>query len=243
MAESFYSQFLQTVAGVGGSLLRARPSQVGDIEIAVPAMSEQQRIVVQLEKADHVRRIRRYALHMCDELLPAAFLDIFGDPKTNPHNYDVVLVGDVFDHDRGGAKCGPFGSALKKHEYARSGIPVWTMENVQANEFVETGCAFVSEQKYRELEAYDVRNGDILISRAGTVGRMAVVRTRFDKSIMHSNLIRLSLDRQKIAPAYFVVLMTWFAKGVAKLKTGQEDAYTFMNTGTLEARCRQCKSR
>ena len=62
---------------------------------------------------------------------------------------------------------------------------------------------------------------------------MAIVRTQHARSIMHSNLIRLALDRSVVIPEYFVVLMTWFGSRVAKLKTGQEDAYTFMNTGTL----------
>ena len=50
---------------------------------------------------------------------------------------------------------------------------------------------------------------------------------------MHSNLIRLALNRTLVTPEYFVTLMTWFGSRIAKLKTGQEDAYTFVNTGTL----------
>ena len=84
-----------------------------------------------------------------------------------------------------------------------------------------------------QLKAYSIVEGDVLISRAGTVGRMAIVRTRHQHSIMHSNLIRLALNRALVTPEYFVTLMTWFGSRVAKLKTGQEDAYTFMNTGTL----------
>jgi type I restriction enzyme S subunit len=62
---------------------------------------------------------------------------------------------------------------------------------------------------------------------------MAIVRTAHPRSIIHSNIIRLSLDHAKILPIYFVVLMTWFAPRVARLKRGQEDAYTFMSTGSL----------
>ena len=50
---------------------------------------------------------------------------------------------------------------------------------------------------------------------------------------MHSNLIRLALDHSRILPDYYVALMIWFGSRLAKLKTRQEDAYTFMNTGTL----------
>jgi hypothetical protein len=117
--------------------------------------------------------------------------------------------------------------------YVASGIPVWTMENVQSNRFIEDGCLYISDEKFEQLKAYAILNGDILISRAGTVGRMAIVRSKYSRSIMHSNLIRLALNRSVLIPEYFVVLMTWFGSQVARLKTGHEDAYTFMNTGTL----------
>jgi len=186
-----------------------------------------------LEQADRLVRTREYALELTDTFLPAAFLELFGDPAENPRVFDRVQVEGLFAHSRDGAKCGPFGSALKKHEYVAAGIPVWTMNNVGANEFVEDGCLYITPQKFHELAAYDAQNGDILISRAGTVGRMAIVRTTHPRSIIHTNIIRLSLNHAKILPIYFVVLMTGFAPRVARLKRGQEDAYTFMSTGSL----------
>jgi type I restriction enzyme S subunit len=229
----FHTKFMNTVAGVGGSLLRARPAQVADIEVHLPSFCEQRRIAEWLEQADRLKHSRRYALELTDTFLPAAFLEFFGDPAENPRVFDRVQVEDLFADSRGGVKCGPFGSALKKHEYVATGIPVWTMNNVGANDFVENGCLFITPQKFEELSAYDAQNGDILISRAGTVGRMAIVRTTHPRSIIHTNIIRLSLDDAKILPTYFVSLMTWFAPRIARLKRGQEGAYTFMSTGSL----------
>lgn len=201
--------------------------------IPFPDVPNQQRIAALLDQADRLRRTRRYALELTGKFLPAAFLELFGDPATNERGFGRVQVEGLFAEDRDGAKCGPFGSALKKHEYVESGIPVWTMNNVGANEFVEEGCLYITQQKFAELAAYDAQNGDILISRAGTVGRMAVVRTGQPRSIIHSNIIRLSLNPTVVLPIYFVSLMTWFAPRVARLKRGQEDAYTFMSTGSL----------
>ena len=210
-----------------------RKEDLLQMRLPSPELADQRAITAALDSISALRHNRRYHLQLCDEFLPAVFLKAFGDPKTNPKRYPLVPAGELFDPIRG-VKCGPFGSALKKHEYVAAGVPVWTMENVQANNFIEHGCAYITPEKYQELTAYDARNGDILISRAGTVGRMAVVRTRADKSIIHSNLIRLSLNRERLAPEYFVILMTYFGRRVARLKTGQEEAYTFMNTGTLE---------
>lgn len=207
--------------------------ELKDEPIPLPELSEQQRIAGQLAQADRLRRTRRYALELSDSFFPAAFLELFGDPATNPFGFPMEEVESVFLKQRGGAKCGPFGSALKSHEYVSEGIPVWTMENVGENEFREDGCLYITPEKFEGLKAYDAQNGDILISRAGTVGRMAIVETKYPRSIIHSNIIRLSLDPSRCLPIYFTVLMTFFAERVGRLKRGQEDAYSFMNTSRL----------
>lgn len=217
----------------GANLPRLDPERLSEYAFAIPDMSEQRRIAGELAHADRLRRTCRYALELTDSFLPAAFLELFGDPAGNPFGFGRAQVEDLFADSRNAAKCGPFGSALKKHEYVASGIPVWTMNNVGANDFVEDGCLYITAQKFEELAAYAAKNDDILVSRAGTVGRMAIVRTKHSQSIIHSNIIRLSLNHNKILPVYFVALMTWFASRVARLKRGQEDAYTFMSTGAL----------
>lgn len=220
-------------SGRGGTQQNISQEFLKDYDIRLPQLPQQERIARPLEHADRLRRTRRYALDLSDAFLPAAFLEFFGDPASNPRSFPNVQVEDLFAKDRDGTKCGPFGSALKKYEYVPQGVPVWTMDNFREGNFQEAGCLYITEQKYRELAAYSVRNGDVLISRAGTVGRMAIVQTKFNHSIIHTNLIRLSLDVTRILPAVFVTLMTSFGSRIARLKRGQEDAYTFMSTGSL----------
>ena len=219
--------------GQGSTFEAINRDDLEETQIPLLPLSEQQRIAGQLEQVDRLRCTRRYALELSDTFLPAAFLELFGDPAANPTGFPAETVGSMFSKQRDGAKCGPFGSALKKHEYVLEGIPVWTMENVGENEFREEGCLYITPEKFEELKAYDVQDGDILISRAGTVGRMAIVETKHPRSIIHSNIIRLSLDPSRCLPIYFTVLMTFFAHRVGRLKRGQEGAYTFMNTGRL----------
>jgi len=57
-------------------------------------MSEQQRIAGRLEQADRLRSTRRYTLELTDTFLPAAFLELFGDPTTNPLGLPVAELGD-----------------------------------------------------------------------------------------------------------------------------------------------------
>ena len=204
-------------------------------QIHVPPLAEQERIVKLLDEADELRKLRAQADRRTTALLPALFQEMFGSPATNPLAWPIESVGSLFDGARGGAKCGPFGSALKKHEYVETGVPVWGIPNVLPNQFVEAASLFISEKKFNELSAYAVQPGDLLFSRAGTVGRICVATPTVKDSIMGSNLIRLALDRRKVVPEFFSTLMTFFAKDVGRLRANiDEGAYSFMNTTVLK---------
>lgn len=241
---SFAANYLRSpsVLGVvssamaGANLPRIGQEALLDIPVPVPPLAEQERIVNLLDEADELRKLRAQADRRTAHLIPALFHEMFGSPATNPLGWPVGSVGGLFDKARGGAKCGPFGSALKKHEYVEAGVPVWGIPNVLPNQFVEAGSLFISSKKFDELRAYAVEPGDLLLSRAGTVGRICVATPTMKDSIMGSNLIRLALDRTKVVPEFFSTLMTFFAGDVGRLRANiDEGAYSFMNTTVLKA--------
>ena len=219
--------------GRGATFAEVSKEIMEEVEILLPPLPEQRRIAARLEQADRLRRTRRSALDLADSFLPAAFLEMFGEPASNERGHPLQPVEELFPTGREGSKCGPFGSALRNDEYTPVGIPVWTMENIAGGEFREEGSLYISPAKYDELKSYTVQNGDILISRAGTVGRMAILATKHERSIIHSNLVRLTLDLQRCLPIYFTVLMKYFGSAIGRLKRGAEDAYSFMNTGRI----------
>jgi type I restriction enzyme S subunit len=222
-------------AGVGATVKGLTIADYQKLEIAMPPLVEQERIVKLLDEADELRKFRAQADRRTTAFLPALFQEMFGSPATNPLAWPIENVGSLFDSARGGAKCGPFGSALKKHEYVETGVPVWGIPNVLPNQFVEAASLFIYEKKFKELRAYAVQPGDLLFSRAGTVGRICVATPTVKDSIMGSNLIRLALDRRKVVPEFFSTLMTFFAKDVGRLRANiDEGAYSFMNTTVLK---------
>ncbi|MBT63480.1 MAG: hypothetical protein CML13_09750 [Puniceicoccaceae bacterium] len=62
-----------------------------------PDLLEQQRIAGILDQADAIRRKRQQALQLTDDFLRATFLDLFGDPVTNPKGWEECTVGDETD--------------------------------------------------------------------------------------------------------------------------------------------------
>ncbi|MBE9160368.1 restriction endonuclease subunit S [Nodosilinea sp. LEGE 06152] len=75
----------------GSSLDSATP----EYKIPLPPIAEQRRIAAILDKADAIRRKRKQAIQYTEELLRATFLDMFGDPVTNPKGWKVVNIGDI----------------------------------------------------------------------------------------------------------------------------------------------------
>lgn len=158
---------MATVSGVGGSLLRARPAEVAKIKVPLPPLAEQRRIAAILDKADALRAKRREAIAKLDQLLQSVFLDMFGDPATNPKSWPVGVIGDLLESVK-------YGSAEKA---ARTGdVPILRMNNI-----TYAGEMDLSDLKYITQEGADekylVRPGDILFNRTNSkelVGKTAV---------------------------------------------------------------------
>ncbi|GAB5407319.1 MAG: restriction endonuclease subunit S [Aureliella sp.] len=219
---------------LGTGVPRLNIHHVRELQIPLPPLSEQKRIADILDKADAIRRKRQQATTYRDQLIKSAFIAKFGDPATNPRSLPLRSLSDFYVNSKEGTKCGPFGGALKKSEYTSSGIAVWNMDNISVDgRLVGSPKLWVSPEKYNELSAYAVEDGDILISRAGTVGKMCVVRGRAGESLISTNLIRLRLNPQ-LLPEYFVSLMVSFKGRVGRLKTGPDGAFTHMSTGVLD---------
>lgn len=240
----FFNQLLRNNHRIGRTrkyqnktigIINLRLKQYLGAEVDIPdSVDDQRRIAALLNRAEGLIAQRKESLRLLDELVRSVFLEMFGDPATNPKGYKTRLLSEFYKSPKEGTKTGPFGSALKKEEYTASGIPVWVMDNIQAGgRFGEDGCYFIDDPTFDRLRGYAVQDGDIIISRAGTVGKMAVVRSSHKWSLMSTNLLRLRLN-DKLRPEYFVALMTICKGRVGRLKVGPDGAFTHMGTGVLD---------
>lgn len=81
--------------GNGATFKEVSKAVVAQIEIALPPLPEQRRIAEILDKADALRAKRRAALAQLDTLTQSIFLDMFGDPATNPKGWPVKRIDDI----------------------------------------------------------------------------------------------------------------------------------------------------
>ena len=65
------------------------------LQIPLPPLDEQKRIAAILKKADRLRRLRRYALELSDGFLQSVFLEMFGDPVTNPMGWERATAAEL----------------------------------------------------------------------------------------------------------------------------------------------------
>ena len=85
-----------------GSAYKALPiTKLKEYKIPLPPLEEQRRIAAILDKADGVRRKRKEAIRLTEELLKSTFLEMFGDPVTNPKGWEVESLGDLVEFRTG----------------------------------------------------------------------------------------------------------------------------------------------
>ena len=78
----------------GANLPRLSPSILAEFLVRFPPLDEQRRIAGILDKADAIRRKRQQALALADDFLRSAFLEMFGDPVTNPRKLPQAPIKD-----------------------------------------------------------------------------------------------------------------------------------------------------
>lgn len=79
-----------------------------EFELSLPStIEEQKRIAAILDKADCLRRRRRYAQQLSDTFLQSAFVEMFGDPAKNPKEWKLVKLETLGELDRGRSKHRP----------------------------------------------------------------------------------------------------------------------------------------
>ena len=95
---------------------------------------------------------------------------MFGDPVSNPYGYDKVALSDLAD-----IKIGPFGSLLHKEDYIDGGHPLLNPSHIVDGKISPDDKLTISDEKYEELSAYQLKTGDVVMGRRGEMGRCAVV--------------------------------------------------------------------
>ena len=184
------------------------------IKVLIPPLDEQFRIVARIEeffseldKAVDTLKTTKEQLAVYRQ---AVLKDAFDNAQAMCERF--TPIEELLVTDRKGMSTGPFGTMLKKHEHKTTGVPMLGIENIDSGKFIDGNKIFVTPEKAAELKSFALKSGDIIISRSGTVGELCVVPPRMEGALLSTNLMRVSLDCQKVLPEYFIYLFQ--SKGI-----------------------------
>lgn len=92
-SQAVYDRLASRAAG--STVKNLNTDIVASVEIPLPPLDEQKRIAAILDKADQLRQKRRQAIALLDSLTQSIFLEMFGDPVSNPKGLLKTPLGDL----------------------------------------------------------------------------------------------------------------------------------------------------
>lgn len=180
------------------------------IQVPVPSMEEQERIVAELDCLSGVIEKKREQLKELDRLAQSIFYEMFGDPITNEKHWQIKKLGEVCSSD--------LGKTLDSKKNKGNLYNYLCSINVQWGYFDLTT---IKEMRFEEseLERYSVKKGDLLICEGGDTGRCAIWNS--DDIMYYQNALhRVRFENNTLLSIFFQFVMLY-------LKTnGEIDKYS-----------------
>lgn len=147
------------------------------LEVPLPPLDEQKRIVVSLDQAfaalDRARALAEANLADAEELYRSGLdMLLFAHADDWQHGSFTELVGEV--------STGPFGSLLHKSDYVKDETPLVNPANIVDGKIEANLTKTVSSEALQRLQSYRLKTGNIVIGRRGEMGRCAAVSAEQD---------------------------------------------------------------
>lgn len=192
-------------------------------EIPLPPIDEQRRLVAEMEKQfsrldEAVANLNRVTANLGrykSAVLGAAVRgELTGlrrrdrhSLETLPHGWRWATVQEVASSEARSIQSGPFGSNLKHSEFQTFGKLVIGIDNVQDGRFSIGAEHRIRDAKFRELQKYAARPGDVLITVMATIGRTCVVPDELEPAIITKHVYRIAVNRDIVLPHYLCIAL------------------------------------
>ena len=193
--------------GKGGTQKNISQTVLNSLEVIVPPLPEQERIVARIEElfsqldagVETLKKTKAQLAVYRQAVLKEAFEGKY-TPDVTMHE---IKMGEIAD-GKDGLRRGPFGSAIKKAFFVESGYKVYEQGNAINND-CKRGHYYISADKYNELSSFQLRPGDFIVSCSGTIGKIAQLPADAELGVINQALMRIRLKPDVIDPYYFMM--------------------------------------
>ncbi|MBY7973013.1 restriction endonuclease subunit S [Vibrio fluvialis] len=204
--KDYLSRFLESKAkyieseGKGATVKGITLDFLKGLDVPLPPLEEQKRIAAILDKVDAIRQKRKQAIELADEFLRSVFLDMFGDPVTNPKGWEEHALKDITDVRSGVAK----GKKVSLDDSVT--LPYMRVANVQ------DGYLDLSEIKQivvskKDAEKCQLMKGDVLLTEGGDpdkLGRGYVWNNEIENCIHQNHIFSIRIENHHFVHPHFL---------------------------------------
>ncbi len=195
--------------GQGSTFAAIGRTELASTKVPVPPLPEQRRIVDILSRAEGIVRLRREAEKKAAELIPALFIEMFGDPAANPKGLPLVPLGALLED-------GPQNGLYKHSSHYGEGTPILRIDafyDGRVRDMASLKRVRVSED---ERHKFRLNSRDIVINRVNSVeylGKSAIIPLLVEPTVFESNMMRMTLNEGRVFPEFLIeLLQTAYAK-------------------------------
>lgn len=173
---NFFKYYLQTVYFkaqlqrliTGSAQLNFGPSHIKKIDLPLPPLQVQKKIAEILDTADALRKKTQQILEHYDQLAQSIFLDMFGDPVTNPKKLPTIKLGELGKWQSGGTP------SREKPEYFIGSIP-WLSSGELNQMYIDQSIEHINEKAITETSAKLVPTGSLLVGMYDTAALKSTI--------------------------------------------------------------------
>ena len=188
--------------GTGSTFKAINKKTLAETEISLPPLEEQRRIAAVLDKVSDLIAKRREQLDKLDELVKARFVEMFGDPVSNPHQYPISQLSEYIEFLTSGSRGW-------SQYFSDDGEYFITIKNVKNCSISLENVQYIKPPDNAEAVRTKVEDGDLLISITADLGRTGVVTKEIADhgAYINQHLTCIRLNREKLNPLYVAYYM------------------------------------
>jgi len=185
--------------------------EISDFKIPLPPLDQQKKIAAILDAADAYRQKTKALIEKYDELTQSLFLDMFGDPVTNPKGWDKIKLSELHKISSGGTP------SRKINDYYENGTIPWVKTGDLKGLYVLEPSESITEEALKNSSAKIFPSDTLLIAMYGaTIGACSILN--FNAATNQACAALLPSDKVNILFEYF--FFRKFKKELIKMGVG-----------------------